>query len=527
MKNIIRTSFLLICVTLFVSCQKETIFSTPKTAFSSNPSFTTMIDLLVEYGIHKDNYNILVFDDMNTFENALLLIETTGDAILEADTSLDYDAYLSAIDSSFSFFSLHQQIENQLQALENDAELFESNDPDDHFIVCDYLRTFLTPYCEVVIDNVLYIFRDGYIVGIRDYDDDVTVPIIRGLLNSNANDSEFYYLCNDNPKIFIVSPDSLTLEVDFSARQSENDINTVYFSNMTACEDYGNLCFLWNFGDGTTSTLPNPNHQYSSTGQKTVTLTASSNGVTKSLQRTIVVQKGGTSVDFTYTHNPSGWYFFTITGCVNNGDLPSYYEINFGDGTDTTVYSVSTKINVKHKYSSFYNNQNVALTVSMHTQNGVYAYSQRFLDISIKNCRKNCSAHTGGNSEIPYFHFYDNYYIKSAIQIVNFGIFHTIHSKTVFLKKKSNSSYARTKAGSLTTGAAGKIYYYSNNTPDNSCGIETYYNQSKTKSNRKKINKTRTLPSSFSVDYHSLSAYFSAFHGELDSDLQVGASISK
>ena len=35
------------------------------------------------------------------------------------------------------------------------------------------------------------------------------------------------------------------------------------------------------------------------------------------------------------------------------------------------------------------------------------------------------------------------------------------------------------------------------------------------------------LPSSFSVDYHSLSSYFIAIQGGHDSDLQVGSSISK
>lgn len=517
---------IMLCILIFVSCQKDSFFRITKTSFSSNTDFTTMIGQLVEDGLHKGEFDILVFNDMDAFTDALLLIETTGDNIIDADTSIDFADYLSAIDSSFNFFSLHQQIEEQIQALENDDGLFEFCDPDDHFIVSDYLRTFLTPYCEVVIGDVLYVFRDGYTIGIRDFDE-LTVPEIRGLFNSNANDSEFYYLCNDNPKIFIVSPDSTTLDVDFSASKSASDTFTVYFSNRTACEDYGNTSFFWNFGDGTTSTLSNPSHQYSSSGQKTVTLTASSNGVTKSLQRTVSVQKGGTSVDFTYTHNPSGWYFFTINGYVNNGDYPSYYEINFGDGTDTTVYSASTKIKVKHKYSSFYNNQNVNVSVTLHTQNGFFANSQRGFDVSVKNCKKNCSAHTGGNSDLPHYNLYSNYYVKSTIQIVNFGIFHTIHSKTVFLKKKNNSSFSRVKAASLTTGAAGKIYTYSENIQDNSCGIENYYNLSKTKSNRKEVNKTRFLPSSFSVDYHSLSSYFIAIQGGHDSDLQVGASISK
>lgn len=517
--------FFSICsIVLFSACQKEHIgFGAQKTSFSSNTDFTSLINLLVEEGLYKGDFDILVFNDMNAFKNALHLIESTGDEIKDADTTVDFDHYLSAIDSSFSFYSLYQQIEGQIQTLENENALFDENDPDNHFIVSDYLRTFLTPYCEVVIGDILYVFRDGYTIGVSDYDDNA-VYSIRGLINTYADESEFYYLCNDNPNIFIVSPDSTTLDVDFSASCPDTNSFAVCFANNTASE-ISNLSYLWDFGDGTTSTLPNPSHIYASGGLKTVKLTASNGNFSKSIQRTISAQKGGAYVDFSYTHNPSGKYFFTVNGSVNTGDYPSYYEIDFGDGTDTTIYSSATKIKFNHKYPSYYNNQNVSVVVTMYTQNGFFATTQRFINLSIKNCKRNCSAHTGNNSDFPHYYFFDNYYVKTAIQIISLYPFTHVFSKTVFLRKNNDDSYTRIKANKLTTGAAGSIYFYSENTLDDLCGDETYYNQHKTKQNRKVVNKSdsRNL---FSVDYHSLSSYLSAYFQGHDSNLQVGASIS-
>ncbi len=228
--------------------------------------------------------------------------------------------------------------------------------------------------------------------------------------------------------------------------------DTVAFTNMTASENCSNISFLWDFGDGTTSILPNPSHNYASGGSKTVTLTATSNGVSKSVQRSVPVQKGGAYVDFTYTHNPSGKYFFTIEGSVYPGDYPSYYV------------------------------------------------------------KKNCSAHTGGNSVFPHYHLYGNYYVKSAIQIINFGVSHSVHSKTIFLRKNSNKSYTQIKAESLTAGAGGTIYFNSEETSDNSCGDEATYNLCNTKINCKKVNFRDPRSTSFSVDHYSLSSYLKVIY---------------
>ncbi len=512
-------------LSLLCSCQKEA--ETPKTAFSTNTTFTSMIQQLVSDGLYKNSDGILVFTDMDAFADALDLIDTTGEIIMERDTSADFDEYLSAVASSFNFYSLHQQIESNIRELEETNELFDYNDPDNHFIVSDYMRTFLTPYCEVVIGDVLFVFREGFTIGVMGYYDDATLSAVRTLVYSGAGEDDFAYLCNANPKVYMVSTDGMTMDVDFTADQVALDQLSYKFTNETGSEEYQNVSYLWDFGDGSTSTSVNPTHVYSTTGTKTVTLTSTYEGVTKSLARNITVSKKGCWVDFNYTHNNNGVYFFTANGHVDGGDTPSYYKVYFGDGTDTTIYTTAVKIDFNHKYSSSYYNQTVNVEVILNTHNGNFSSTVRSFIVSHKDCKYNCSAHTGGGSPFPHYHLYDNYYVKSAIRATNFLIFHRLHSKTIFLKKNTNNSFSRVKADCIHTGYSGEIYFDSDNTPDNQCGRDTLVEWGKTVYDRKVVNLERGLRHSFSVDYRSLHSVLSAKKNDEESGNQFGAAVYK
>lgn len=96
---------------------------------------------------------------------------------------------------------------------------------------------------------------------------------------------------------------------------------TVYFTNYS--ENAAN--YRWSFGDGQTSNSTNPTHSYSTSGYKTVELTAYSesgaktNSITKSLY--VEAQKG----DVMFWTDASTQYNITVTFRGTNKTITSYY----------------------------------------------------------------------------------------------------------------------------------------------------------------------------------------------------------
>ncbi len=105
-----------------------------------------------------------------------------------------------------------------------------------------------------------------------------------------------------------------------------------------------NSYFAWNFGDGTSSTLVNPTHTYSSAGVFSVCLTVTNFAQTCTDYYCAFVQTSGTNnCDASFGTADSGGYVFFYP---NNFSSTSYYSWTFGDGgTGTGVYPV-------HQYST-------------------------------------------------------------------------------------------------------------------------------------------------------------------------------
>lgn len=75
---------------------------------------------------------------------------------------------------------------------------------------------------------------------------------------------------------------TFNLHAEFSTAQTDNVVN---FTNLST--NFTSL--LWDFGDGTTSTDPNPQHFYTELGPKTVTLTVTRNGCSEVFTKNIVI----------------------------------------------------------------------------------------------------------------------------------------------------------------------------------------------------------------------------------------------
>ncbi len=149
--------------------------------------------------------------------------------------------------------------------------------------------------------------------------------------------------------VFLGSGSGMTAPIaDFSASPLTGTVPlTVTFSNLSQNSD----SYLWQFGDGITSTLTTPAHNYGQTGIYTVTLTAyGSGGSPDTLTRTNYITVTAAPVVANFSAAPlSGSFPLTVT-FTNASSGATDYIWQFGDG------ATSTETNPIHTY----------------TQNGVY-----------------------------------------------------------------------------------------------------------------------------------------------------------
>ncbi len=117
--------------------------------------------------------------------------------------------------------------------------------------------------------------------------------------------------------------------------------NGVSFTNTTTPGTSGSV---WYFGDGTTSTLPNPTHAYTTAGTYTVKLVVNYGNCSDSVTHTVTVATGP-STSFTGTPLASCSAPFTTTFTNNTTGAVSYLWL-FGDGT------TSTSPNPSHTYTA-------------------------------------------------------------------------------------------------------------------------------------------------------------------------------
>lgn len=100
--------------------------------------------------------------------------------------------------------------------------------------------------------------------------------------------------------------------------------------------------FVWDFDDGTTSTMENPTHAFSESGTYTVELTAKGAGGTHSATETISVEDPEPVADFSMSKTTA--LVGEEISFTNNSLNATSYEWSFGDG------SASTEAHPKHTY---------------------------------------------------------------------------------------------------------------------------------------------------------------------------------
>ena len=116
---------------------------------------------------------------------------------------------------------------------------------------------------------------------------------------------------------------------------------TTQFTDATA----GANSWLWDFGDGTTSTLQNPTHSYTIPGFYTVSLTTTSaaGGCSQEISNFSSFQVQGGYAGFTHTSSPCPPYIATFQDTSMNAVT---WLWDFGDGTTSTLQNPAHTFNI-------------------------------------------------------------------------------------------------------------------------------------------------------------------------------------
>ena len=211
----------------------------------------------------------------------------------------------------------------------------------------------LNPYYSTTVTNASGAFSFsnlaantyGYIISTLDCQNQTHNVIIA----SNSGTANFT-ICFSNPT---------TCAALFASYPDSSNNNQIFFTDLSAGSP---TSWSWDFGDGTTSNLQNPNHTYAATGTYNVTLSISSASCSDSITQSVIVGS--------VTPPACQAAFYTVPDssnqmAVNFIDVstgsPTSWSWDFGDGTTSNLQ------NPNHTYAA----------------NGIYYVS---LSISSTNC---------------------------------------------------------------------------------------------------------------------------------------------
>jgi PKD repeat protein len=134
---------------------------------------------------------------------------------------------------------------------------------------------------------------------------------------------------------------------------SPTNPNSIQFTDTSTDVDGTITTWSWEFGDGATSSIQNPIHQYTDKGTYTINLRVAdddwaSNTGSKDIVVSNVVSNVPPTADFTYSpSSPTDFDVIQFTDASADSDgMIVYWSWNFGDGTN------STSKNPQHKYTT-------------------------------------------------------------------------------------------------------------------------------------------------------------------------------
>ncbi|MEM6263235.1 MAG: PKD domain-containing protein, partial [Bacteroidota bacterium] len=159
------------------------------------------------------------------------------------------------------------------------------------------------------------------------------------LVATDGNGCRTTFIKNDSVDV------STPPTIDFSASNTQScnaPLTTRFTSSVSPT---GTYTYLWDFGDGNTSTAPNPGHAYSTTGNYSVTLTVTDqNGCAETESKFDFIQIGRPVADYNVSNSIA--CAGQPVNFINLSTGADSYSWDFGDG------GTSTNSNPIHSYAA-------------------------------------------------------------------------------------------------------------------------------------------------------------------------------
>lgn len=146
--------------------------------------------------------------------------------------------------------------------------------------------------------------------------------------------------CPDSPVLTEIAYIGSTSECSHWDPSKRCDVNeSIQFLPLASDYEWQNCDeFLWDFGDGSTSTEREPTYEYSTRGDFTVTLVVTNeNGAVQATRMMPVGEPAAKPVAVTYSYSPEHpkpGEAVQFTAETEGGDPPSKWEWDFGDGSE-------------------------------------------------------------------------------------------------------------------------------------------------------------------------------------------------
>jgi len=418
-------------------------------SFNSVEDLNKVYDLIIAY---TDKYDDLVGNNENYSQ------------YVQSEQMPDYImSYL--FESQLGFYSLRTEIEEQVIQLERGGGIPDDNDPDDHYTVSPYMRTLLTPQCELIINDLICVYYDTYGIGIMDFDWKTLKELHQHQSKNNFDERKALEFCSGKTNaFFLTTGHEPTLSASFGYTVDSNTPNTVQFINYSCSEAYKDMEYFWDFGDGFTSTERNPTHTFTP-GTKgsgiclTVGLPNSNNS--KDLPNTTCIPSPPppNTPYINASEGNNGLVSFTIM----NFSIATVHSCtwNFGDQTGQQQFGASAFASHTYSKNGLYN-----VSVTMRLKDMVTDVPL-YVTVQVKKIS------TGGgtcclekNARKPYKNYtYDNgnRRIKQVMRVTNgFGL-HRIVAKTKNQKKNSNGDWVAKNVDEISVGCVGTIYKQDDN----------------------------------------------------------------